>query len=242
MLHDVYPGVIEELMNITVKKSVFVTEDNKFALENDYGFNNFGEYLTLGNTLIESKMIDKNEIKAIEKKEKYSAIYLLRISEGRKDDLNNLIEFAKYVKENNIDIIEIDVFGDGDYVEKFMSQIEKHDLSDIIHYKFSTETPIEEIRKHDFMIDFSFNHSFGMIYIEAVFNGKKVFCMKNIGSIDVMNNIPNSYIESYEWLVDQIMHVDEITVEELKDNYDKIGEKYSQSVVANKFLKFIREE
>ena len=241
MLHDVYPGLIDRLKEIDVEKSVFVTEENKTTLENVYGLSNFGKYISLGNTLIQSKMIDKSEIEPIKRKDKYSAIYLLRISHGRKDDVDNLIEFAKYVKKNNIDIIEIDVFGDGDYVEKFISDIESNDLSDIIHYKRATEFPIEEIRKHDFMIDFSLNHSFGMIYIEAVFNGKKVFCMKNIGSIDVMEGIPNSYIESYEWLIDQIKNVDKITVDELKDNYDKISEKYSQEALANNFIEFINE-
>ena len=239
MLKDVYPDVIDRLKEISFEKSVFVTEENKNALEEQFNLNDFGEYICLGNTLIQSKIIDRNDIEPIEKKDKYSAIYLLRISKGRKDDINNLIDFAKFVKQKNITNIEIDVFGEGNYVGNFIESIESNDLSDIIHYKFSTENPIEEIRTHDFMIDFSLDHSFGMIYIEAVFNGKKVYCMKNNGSIDVMGNIPDSYIESYEWLVDQIDHIDEITAEELKDNYDKISERYSQKVVAEKFLKFI---
>ena len=242
MFDDVFPDLIDKLKEIDIGKSVFVTEKNKQALEDKFNLTNFSDTLILGNTLTQSKMLDKTEIKQLEKKEKYSAIYLLRITKGRKDDLNNLIEFAKYVKENNIDIIEIDVFGDGDYVEKFIQSIESNNLSDIIHYKFSTETPIDEIRQHDMMIDFSYNHSFGMIYIEAVFNGKKVFCMKNIGSIEVMDDIPNSYIESYEWLIDQIEHIDEITADELKDNYEKINQKYSQDTIAEKFLEFINEE
>ena len=242
MFDDVFPDLIDKLKEIDIGKSVFVTEKNKQALEDKFNLTNFSDTLILGNTLTQSKMLDKTEIKQLEKKEKYSAIYLLRITKGRKDDLNNLIEFAKYVKENNIDIIEIDVFGDGDYVEKFIQSIESNNLSDIIHYKFSTETPIDEIRQHDMMIDFSNNHSFGMIYIEAVFNGKKVFCMKNSGSVEVMDDIPNSYIESYEWLIDQIEHIDEITADELKDNYEKINQKYSQDTIAEKFLEFINEE
>ena len=89
------------------------------------------------------------------------------------------------------------------------------------------------------MIDFSMNHSFGMSYIEAIFNGKKVYCMENPGSLEVMENIPNSYIESYEWLCNQIRHLDEISVDELIDNYDKISEKYSQEAIAEKFLQLI---
>lgn len=241
-VEDIFPGLIKRLNDITIKKAIFITEQNRLALQENLDFNNYESYINLGNTLIQSKIIEKDEITSIEKKEKYSAIYLLRISQGREKDLNNLIEFAKYIKKNNIKFIEIDVFGDGDYVEQFIKSIESNELSDIIHYKFSTETPIEEIKNHDFMIDFSLNHSFGMIYIEAILNGKKVFCMKNPGSIEIMENIPNSYITSSEWLVDQIKNIDKITVNELKDNYEKVSQKYSQKAIATKFLDFINED
>lgn len=242
IIDDIFPGLINKLNEISISNAVFITEQNRLGLEKNFNYTNYGRYINLGNTLIQAKRIEKDEILPIEKKEKYSAIYLLRISKGREKDLNNLIEFGKYVKENNIDFIEVDVFGDGDYVEQFLKLIETNDLSNIIHYKLSTDSPIEEIREHDFMIDFSLNHSFGMIYIEAVLNGKKVFCMENIGSTEVMEGIPNSYIQSHEWLIDQIINVDKITVEELRDNYDKISEKYSQKAIAGKFLEFINGE
>ena len=91
------------------------------------------------------------------------------------------------------------------------------------------------------MIDFSVNHSFGMIYIEAILNGKKVFCMKNSGSMEVLENIPNSYIESYEWLCSQIKTLDKIHADELKEKYDKICEKYSQDAISSEFLDFLEE-
>ena len=138
------------------------------------------------------KYLKKKKLKALKKKDRYNAIYLLRISEDRKNDIENLIEFGKYVKERGIEFIEIDVYGYGDYVEEFTDMIPDNNLNDIIHYKMLTKDPIEEIRKHDLMIDFTYNHSFGMTYIEAIMNGKKVFCMKNRGSLEVMENIPNS--------------------------------------------------
>lgn len=239
MMDDVFPGVMEKINEFNIEKAIFITGQNRLALKHKYNYDNYNNYIDLGNTLIQEKMIKRDEITPIEKKDKYSAIYLLRISKGRERDLDNLIEFGKYVKNNDIDYIEIDVFGDGDYVEEFVDLIETNDLSDIIHYKLSTETPIDEIRLHDLMIDFSFNHSFGMIYIEAIFNGKKVFGMENPGSREVMENIPNSYIKSYEWLCEQIKNLDKITVEELKENYDKVNEKYSQHTIARKFLDFI---
>ena len=89
------------------------------------------------------------------------------------------------------------------------------------------------------MADFTLNHSFGMIYIEGVLAGRKVFCMKNPGSIEVMEGIDNTYIESFDWLVNQINSISDISLEELHDNYDKISSKFSQKAVSNKFLEFL---
>lgn len=239
---NVFPNLIEKLKTIQLDKAVFITDKNRLALKEKFGYDNFNSYICLGNTLIESKMIDKSEIVPVEKKDKYTAIYLIRISTERKKDIENLINFAKYVKENNKTNIEIDVFGDGNYVGEFLKQIDSNDLEGIINYKFSTETPIEEIRNHDFMIDFTLNHSFGMTYIEAILNGKKVFCMENPGSLEVMDDIPDSYIQSYEWLCNQIDEIDKITKQDLICYYDNIQEKYSHATLANKFLEFIGEE
>lgn len=240
---DVVPSVFPNLMDVLtgkkIDKAVFITKQNRFALKEKFDYDNYNEYLELGNTLLQSKMLQRDEITPIDKKDNYRAIYLLRIIKDRKDDLNNLIEFGKYAKQNGVDNIEIDVFGAGDYVNKFIEQIENNDLQDIIHYRMSTNNPITEIRKHDLMIDFSLNHSFGMTYIEAVLNGKKVYCMKNPGSIEVMENIPNSFIESYEWLSNQLRDLDKITIDELKENYDKINNKYSQKAIADKFIGFL---
>ena len=107
------------------------------------------------------------------------------------------------------------------------------------HPKDSKHYTTEELRKHDVMVDLSLNHSFGMTYIEAILNGKKVFCMKNPGSLEVMENIPNSYIESFEDLYEKLNHLYEIPKEELMENYKKIDKKYSRRVVTDKFIKFM---
>ena len=237
----VFPDLIDKLSEIDIQKAIFISESNRIALKEKFGFDNYSEHLELGNTLVQSNIIERDEIKSVEKKDKYRAIYLLRIDEDRKGDINNLINFGKYVKDNEISFIEIDVFGDGNYVDEFIELIEKNNLNKIIHYKQSTTNATDEIRKHDLMIDFTLNHSFGMTYIEAVLNGKKVFCMKNTGSELVMENVPDSYIESDEWLCGQIKYLNEITADELKENYDKISCKFSQKTVAHKFLDFIEE-
>ena len=239
ILDSTFPGLVNKLKEINMDKAAFVTEQNRIDLIEKYNLTNYNKYVNTGNSLVKSKILSIDEIRPIEKKDKYSAIYLLRINHERKTDLDNLINFAKYVKENGIDYIEIDVYGEGDYVKEFKKLVNENSLNNIIHYKKATKKAIEKIRNHDLMIDFSLNHSFGMIYIEAILNGKKVYCMENPGSLEVMDDIPDSYISSYEWLCNQIKHLDDISLDELKENYNKIMDKYSQSAIAEKFLQLV---
>ena len=78
-----------------------------------------------------------------------------------------------------------------------------------------------------------------MTYIEGILSGKSVYCMKNTGSIEVMEGIPNSFIESYEDLVNKINKLPTISVEQLQENYRKIEEKYSRKIIAKKFIEDI---
>ena len=238
-LDVMYPGLIHDLEKKTLNKTIFVTESNRQALKELFGYDNYNEFTVIGNALEQVKVIDRDEITAIEPKKKYMGLYLLRVSTDRKDDLNNLFEFAKYLKSNNITNIIIDVFGSGDYFEGYMDKVNDAKLDNIIKLRGRTNDPAYEIRNHDFMSDFTLNHSFGMIYIEGVLNGAKVFCMKNAGSTEVMEGIDNSYIESYQWLVDQIEGISDITLEELQKNYDIHMSRFSQEAVSRKFLDFL---
>ena len=79
-----------------------------------------------------------------------------------------------------------------------------------------------------------------MTYIEGVLSGKKVYCMRNTGSLEVMGDIPNTYIESYDDLLNKINNLPNVTIEELKENYRKIEEKYSRKVVSKKFVEYLK--
>lgn len=234
-----YPGMIQKIKEKTLNKVIFVTEANRLALKQLFDYDNYNQFTVVGNALEESKIINRDEIETVPEKDKYVGIYLLRISPDRIDDLNNLINFAKYLKKNNISNILIDVFGGGRYAEEFMDIVYDNDLDNIINYCGKTNNPKGEINNHDFMADFTLNHSFGMIYIEGVMAGRKVYCMENPGSIEVMEGIDNSYIESFEWLVDQVKNISEISLEELYENYDIILSRFSQKAVSEKFLDFL---
>lgn len=242
VLEKNFPGIIEKLKEITLEKAIFVTDKNRVAYKEQNGLVNYKDYIVLGNALEQSRIINLDDIKPVEKKKIYNGIYLLRISKDRKKDVENLIEFGKYLKKNKIKNIKLDVFGTGDYISKFIDMLEDNDLSDYITYRGLTNEVSFELQKHDVLIDLSVNNSFGMTYIEAILNGKKVYCMKNQGSMEVMEGIPNSFIESFENLCKKISALDKITKKELKNNYITISNKYSREVISNKFLDFITKK
>lgn len=234
-----YPDLINKLKEKTFEKAIFVTENNRLTLKELFDYDHYKKFVVIGNALEESKIIKKEDITTVPKKDKYFGIYLLRLSVDRIDDLNNLINFAKHLKKNNISNIVIDVFGGGRYAEEFMDIVYDNNLDNIINYRGKTNNAFGETKNHDFMADFTLNHSFGMIYIEGVLAGRKVFCMKNPGSIEVMGEIDNTYIESFDWLVDQINNISDISIDELNENYEIVLSKFSQNAVSNKFLEFL---
>lgn len=241
IVNEVFPGIMDEIRKRRLEKTVFVTEKNRNAYIEEQNYDNYDKYIVIGNALERKNVRNINKIEAVEEKDKYTVIYLLRISQERDCDLQNLIGFAKYLKENKIKNIVIDVFGDGDYVEEFLDMLIENDLTNIIHYKGKTNDSTYHIRRHDALVDFTLNHSFGMTYIEGVLSGKMVFCMKNTGSLEVMSDIPEAFIESYEDLANKIINLPNITVEQLQENYRKIEEKYSRKIVTKKFVDFIDE-
>ena len=241
VIDKMFPGIMDKIKNVELEKAVFVTEDNKKAIEEKFNYKNYKDYWISGNTLEKKNCINIDEIETIPEKKIYKSIYLLRMSEDRKEDLNNLIGFAEFLKEKQITNLIIDVFGTGKYVDKFLDLLEEKDLMDIVHYKGKTIDPSEEIRKHDFMTDFSLKQSFGMTYIEAILNGKMVFCMRNTGSQEVLKDIDGCYIESYEDLVNKINNIQNISKEQLQENYRKIWDKYSREKMAKDFMNFVNK-
>ena len=241
LIDELFPGIMDEIRKRKLGKTVFVTEKNREAYKEEQRYENYDKYIVIGNALERKNVRNINKIEKVEEKDKYTVIYLLRISQERECDLQNLIGFAKYLKENKIKNIIIDVFGDGDYVDEFLDMLIENDLTNIIHYKGKTNDSTYHIRRHDALVDFTLNHSFGMTYIEGILSGKMVFCMKNTGSLEVMSDIPEAFINSYEDLANKIINLPNITVEQLQENYKKIEDKYSRKVVTQKFIDFMNE-
>lgn len=241
IFESVFPNILGELNKCDINKAVFVTETNRQKFIEDLNFTNYKQHIVLGNCLESSRSVARDEIMPVEEKEVYRGIYLLRVSQDRKTDIDNLIGYGKYLRDNNIDRIRIDVYGTGDYVDAFIDTLVDEDLTDYICYNGSTPNGPAKIREHDAVVDFSLNHSFGMPYIEGIMNGKMVFCEENQGSKEVMSKIPSAFIRSYEDLTKKILGLPEITVEQLQEYYDIISDKYSRKALAEKMIDYLNQ-
>lgn len=233
---DHFPGLLEQFRNVNFRKCLFVTSNNMKEVRNAIGDDNIKEAFVIGNSLTQNRMINEDDIERVEKKDKYNAMFFLRMSKDREKDIQNLIDFGKYLKNNGINSIAIDVYGKGNYLENFIDIIDEEELVDIINYVGFVPNPTELMKSYDCVIDFTKVQTFGMAYIEAVLNGKKLFCMKTDGSIEILKDIPNTYIESYEGLVDMIENISEISVEELKSNYRHVWNQFSRNKITDNFI------
>lgn len=240
---DLYPEAFKRISKEKLPKVVFVTDESKKAYKADLDYDNYEESLVLGNALEISRSVRRDEItvNTDEEKTNFEGMYLVRISPDRKADIDNLIGFAQYLKNHGEHNIRINVYGNGGYLNEFLETIFDNELEDYIRYCGETTNPKEEMEKYDAVVDFTLNHSFGMPYIEAVLNGKMLYCADNIASREVLKGIDGCIYHSYEDLVNKIRKLPEISEEQLKCNYDKICETYSREVLADKFIDFMNK-
>lgn len=240
VLKESFPNLMENLQKVTLENALFVTKSNQEDYQKIYQYNNYQNSIVIGNT-IESKMSLPLEkiVKPDKPKKKCHGIILTRISTDRKQDIQNIIEFGKYLKEKKKNNIIIHLYGKGDYLEELQNLIEQNQISYSIRYEGAVINPQSKILENDFVLDLSNNQSFGMIYLEAIFNGKMVFCKKNVGSLETLKELPECYFENYEQLIKKIENVKNITKQELENNYQTLYQKYSRESVANKFITLI---
>lgn len=241
VVEKMYPNLMEQIEKINLDKCAFVTNKNYESYINKFDLKNIKQYAVVGNTLQSDSMIQLNDVKSVGNKNIYHGISLLRLSEDRKQDILKIIEYGKYLKKNKIKNIKIDVFGMGPLADEFEKTLAKERLTNYIIYKGFTDSPCEEIRQKDFLVDFSYNQSFGMTYIEGILNGKKVYATKNTGSLEVLKDIPNSYYENFDELTHMINTLANVSTKELKDNYTNIYKKYSREKTATNLETIIEE-
>lgn len=236
-----FPELIAELNRRKLEKAIFVTEKNREQYEKRFAINNFGQECVLGNTLENKRYISEDKIEVVPSKTVYRGVYLVRLDESRQEDLESLILFGQYLRDNDIKDIEIDVYGDGNYKRKFLEIIREKELQLYIKYCGVTRDVRTTISQYDAVTDFSVNHSFGMPYVEAILNGKMVYCRDTLGAREVLQDIPDAFFYTPEELVQKMRGVSNLTLSELKDNYNIIDEKYGHASIVNRFLCYMKE-
>lgn len=240
VVEELFPGAMHRFKQMRISNAVFVTEKNRQALIDKFGFKTYDRYTILGNALESRRCIGLNDIRELNFSENFKVVYLLRISEERAGDIDYMLGFAKFLKDNNISNIKIDVFGNGDYVESFLDKMDEMELRKYITYRGSTQNVKLAISTHDAVVDFSMIQSFGMTYIEAILNGKMVFCRKNEGALEVLRDIPECYYETYEELTEKILSLPKFDAAVRKHHYEVIANRYGRGVITQKFLDFVR--
>lgn len=250
-----FPGIMKEIVDKKLDNAIFVTEKNRIALGEKYNFNDYKNYLVIGNALPENRITQLKKIynsgggadtfndglqidfRRKDKYNKFCGVFLLRLTKERAEDLYRLIDFAIFLRDNKIDNVKIDVYGAGNFADAFKVLILDNQIENNVSYQGKTDQPREVIRKSDFVIDFSKAQSFGMIYLEAIFNGKMVFCRHNNGSDEVLKNFPECFYNDNNELLIKINNLWRYNQENIR-RYELLATCYSRETISRKFLDF----
>ena len=232
-----FPGCLAELERRGVERAVFVTESNREALAKECGLANYKLYSVIGNAVESRRMVKRENIRCVPRRVKYALAILTRLSKDRVELVNRMIQFAQYLKERGNTHIKLHVYGGGDYLKTAKKRTGAIRPWVAFH---GPQTDVRKVyRQCDAVVDFSSVQSFGMTYIEGVFNGKMVFCRHNEGSDEVMRNIPGAFYETDSELERLAMNLPNIPLERLQANYDELAARYSREAAANAFLELV---
>lgn len=251
IINEYYPGIMPILKQCKLENVAFTTQQSMDDYRKMFGFDNYQNFVVTGNTLQSSQMLSQDETMSADTNTELAkttssieniirGASLIRMSTDRKDDINRIIQFGKFLKAKNVDDIIIDVYGKGNYRDEFIDDIDRNGVGQYIRYAGATNNPYSVIRKKDFVVDFAKSHSFGMSYIEAILNGKICFATKNNGSDDVLAGMPECIYSSWNDLLNKIQSVPEGTREQAYLRYKTINEKYGRQAVASRFKKLIK--
>ncbi len=237
LLDQIFPGTVERLKSRNLATVLFVTDQNRRLLDELYGYHHYERGVVTGNALDCSRMIVADRIRAVPEREAgYVVATLLRLGEERWADIERALDFARYLKAKGQTRIRINVFGKGSQVLRLQYLLVDEELDGVMAYRGETRDIVKTYRVHDAMVDFSQFQSFGMGYIEAVFNGRMPFCRHNEGSDEVLRDLPQCFYETNEELEHKILGLPSITEEELRQNYETLAARYSRAAVTRVLL------
>lgn len=251
-LPEVFPGIMEELRAASLGVGVYTTSVNQRHLE-DMGIRVQTPFV-LGNTL-ESRLIPslrsvyfdwlKRKYRSDESfSEEYPnvvrvtrCVTLLRLSASRMEAIDRMFEFASYLKDKNITDIKIYVYGYGELSNMVRERRIDEGLENYLYYKGGTKNPESVLKMYDCLVDFSTIQSFGMTYLESVYNGIVPLCTVNDGSSEIFANSPlDCYYSSWEELEGKIRQVGDIDFEQYLVLRRFIEKRYSQEALSSAFV------
>jgi glycosyltransferase involved in cell wall biosynthesis len=242
VLSEHFPGLYDEVLkNIRFDKAAFVTEGARHQLKDTLGFDNYERFAITGNAQNSSATLEGrlDTIEAVERKDMYEVVMLSRLSHERIGDMNNLVSFGKYLRDYNLKDVKINVYGMGDSVLTLCAMIDDNNLDDLIEYKGETARPYQVIRNNDALVDFSEIQTFGMIYTEAILNGRMPFAHDNTGSREVLAGVDGLVYSSWQDLYEKIVSLPNIPREMYLSNFRIIDERFSREKVANEIIRLI---
>lgn len=230
---------MEQIKKEKLENCIFVTKASRESYKNIFNYDNYEKSEIIGNALESRAMISKKEIQT-EFDGRIKVVSLVRLSKDREEDIKNIIDFGKYLKDKKIKNLILNIYGQGDYADSFVNEILKNDLDDIISYNGVTNAPNKVIKESTCVVDFCNNQSFGMTYIESILNGRPVFAKENVGSLEVLKEIPEAYYHSNEELLNKILGVKDLNIETYRKNYDIITLKYAREIIARKIINLLK--
>ena len=239
VINTYYPGLMEQIKKEKLENCIFVTKASRESYKNIFNYDNYEKSEIIGNALESRAMISKKEIQT-EFDGRIKVVSLVRLSKDREEDIKNIIDFGKYLKDKKIKNLILNIYGQGDYADSFVNEILKNDLDDIISYNGVTNAPNKVIKESTCVVDFCNNQSFGMTYIESILNGRPVFAKENVGSLEVLKEIPEAYYHSNEELLNKILGVKDLNIETYRQNYDIITLKYAREIIARKIINLLK--
>ncbi len=257
-LPEFFPGITKELQNTTLSTGIYTTSINQRHLK-EMGIQTRAS-LVLGNTL-ESRLMPKLQVVFFEwLKRKYRSdesfsedysdvahitrcVTLLRLSTSRIEAIDRMFEFASYLKNNNVTDIKIYVYGYGELSGMVRERRINEGLENYLYYKGGTKNPENILKTYDCLVDFSTIQSFGMTYLESVYNGIVPLCTVNDGSSEIFAGSPlNCYYHSWEELEDKIRQMGNVSFEQYLSLRQFIEKRYSQKALSTAFIRQAFEE
>lgn len=123
----------------------------------------------------------------------------LRITSDRSDVVDEILSFGNWIKENDKPL-ELLIYGRGDYVDFLLNGIKEYELQTIVKYCGFSNNVSVDMYYLDALVSFSKMESFGMMYMNAVMENKRIFTYLNDGSKQMYGEYELPFFDSYDEL------------------------------------------